>query len=278
MTTAQFLAMCDEMIRILQSATNRAIVRNVRAEVNNGNAKIAQGIAEIRDELQGSDRDPDDTGLEDALVYLRETVAEHRSQKLNCEFRNAKITSQFERAEEKGKRDKMLIRGYPILFNSPTKVRDGFVEYEEIVLPNALDQTDLSDVYLLGGHNPDNLLGRTGKNMRVEKDENGLFFECDLPNTQYARDIYNLVESGILDGMSFGFNCEFARDKNNRNEIRKIINLYEITLTPFPAYAEASVVATQKIKDVDKATKRAEQEKAEQEAKLREFKKKLEAV
>lgn len=167
--------------------------------------------------------------------------------KMIGEVRSANIISRYERAEDKTKRDKMVIRGYPILFNTRTSIRDGFGTYEENILSNALDGTELSDIYLLGSHNPDNLLGRVGKNMRVEKDDKGLFFECELPNTQYARDIYNLVESGILDGMSFGFNAEFRDVGAGKRDITRITNLYEITLTPFPAYMEASVVAKREI-------------------------------
>lgn len=110
-----------------------------------------------------------------------------------------------------------------------------------------MEGTDLTDVYLLTGHNPDNLLGRNGINMRLEVDETGLFFECELPNTQHARDIYNLVEAGILDGMSFGFRCsDQVNPETLTRTITHIDELFEVSLTPFPAYKEASVIAQDK--------------------------------
>lgn len=155
--------------------------------------------------------------------------------------RQAQLASEVRAIDESGK--KLIVRGYAILFNNPTKIRDTLGEYEEVILPSALDKTDLTDVYLLGGHNPDNLLGRAGKNLRLEADKTGLFFECELPNTQLARDYYNLTESGILDGTSFGFTTRDEVNFKGKREVRQIDRLFEITLTPFPAYSEASVVA-----------------------------------
>ena len=150
-----------------------------------------------------------------------------------------------------------------------------------------MDNTDLSDVYLMVGHNPDNVLGRAGKNVRLEVDETGLFFECEIPNTQYARDWYNLIESGIVDGMSFGFNCDGdSWTEATENEIAKrvvnnITKLWEITITPFPAYGEASVVAKSDNRTaeqgektepvVDTETEEVKKAEAELEEKLKEL-------
>lgn len=139
---------------------------------------------------------------------------------------------------------KRIIRGYPIVFNVPATLATWCnEEYEEIILPTALDKTALDNVYLLLGHNPDNILGRSGANMRLEVDDVGLFFECELPKTQLAADTYTLIESGILDGMSFGFNCSDLINHNTaERRITQIDELFEISLTPFPVYADASVI------------------------------------
>ena len=177
---------------------------------------------------------------------------EKKTQQRLDNYRSVKIDAVVRTSENEGK--KLVLRGYPILFNTPTVIRSWFGDWEETISPRALDNTDLSNVYLMVGHNPDNVLGRAGVNMRLEVDETGLFFECELPNTQYARDWYNLVERGIVDGMSFGFNCdgdtwEYATTeekkagKLDKRTINNITKLWEITITPFPAYGEASVVA-----------------------------------
>ena len=172
---------------------------------------------------------------------------EQKTKKRFDNYRSVDIKAEVRTSENEGK--KMVLRGYPILFNTPTVIHGFFEEWEETVSPNALDNTDLRDVYLMVGHNPDNVLGRAGVNMRLEVDDTGLFFECELPNTQYARDWYNLVESGIVDGMSFGFSCdgdtwtEETENERAKRTINNITKLWEITITPFPAYGEASVIA-----------------------------------
>lgn len=181
------------------------------------------------------------------------------------EYRSIKFETRVEEKQEGGK--KLVLRGYPILFNTETSIYDiWYGEVRETILPTALDGTDLTDVYLITGHNiePDKVLGRNNVNMRMEVDETGLFFECELPNTQHARDIYNLIESGLVDGMSFGFRCsDEVNEATMTRTITHIDELFEITITPFPAYKEASVI----IQKQRQANEDKEKEKAEADAK-----------
>lgn len=181
------------------------------------------------------------------------------------EYRSSiKFETRVEEKQEGGK--KLVLRGYPILFNTDTTIYDyWYGEIRETILPTALEGTDLSNVYLVTGHNiePDKVLGRNGVNMRMEVDDTGLFFECELPNTQHARDIYNLIESGLVDGMSFGFRCsDEVNQETMTRTITHIDELFEITITPFPAYKEASVI----VQKQRQATEDAEKQKAEEDA------------
>ena len=193
------------------------------------------------------------------------------------EFRSVKLETRVDEKQEGGK--KLVLRGYPILFNTETKLYDfWYGEIRETILPTALEGTNLTDVYLVGGHEitPDKVLARNNVNMRMEVDETGLFFEAELPNTQYARDIYNLVESGLVDGMSFGFTCsDEVNESTGLRTITHIDELFEITITPFPAYKEASVIAQRKKAEVEQ--KKADEEKAKIEAEERAEQERLEA-
>lgn len=210
--------------------------------------------------------------------------------KVNNEKMNwRKVDIQAEVRSQEGEGKKLILRGYPIVFNTPTIIRGYYDDWEETISSDALRDTDLSTVYLLVGHNPDNVLARAGVNMRLEVDETGLFFEAELPNTQYARDWYNLVESGIVDGMSFAFESEGdtwtqpTKEEKAKRVINRIKKLWEITITPFPAYEVASVIAknnraaeaAEKARaDADTNDEAAEKARAELEEKL----KKLEAM
>ena len=98
--------------------------------------------------------------------------------------------------EAKTEEKALVIRGYAILFNEPTEIydkRNGF--YTEVITREALENADLSDIYLLFGHDYNQVLGHTRANLRLEVDDVGLFYECELPNTRLARDVFNLVET-----------------------------------------------------------------------------------
>ena len=145
------------------------------------------------------------------------------------EYRAIKFETRVEEKQEGGK--KLVLRGYPILFNTETRIYDfWYGEIRETILPTGLEGTDLTNVYLVGGHQitPEKVLARNNVNMRLEVDETGLFFEAELPNTQYARDIYNLVEAGIIDGMSFGFTC--SDEVNTQTMTRTITHIDDIEI------------------------------------------------
>ena len=111
-------------------------------------------------------------------------------------------------------------------------------------MPQALDGVDLRNVFLLYGHDMNRVLGRTGKNLRLEVDETGLFMECVMPNTQEARDLYNLIEAGIVDGMSFWLRTyDQVNPSTLKRTVTKIEELPEVTITAFPAYKETVVIA-----------------------------------
>ena len=150
----------------------------------------------------------------------------------------------------------LIIRGYAIVFNEPTEIydrRDGF--YTEVIKREALDNTDLSDVYLLFGHDYNQVLGHTRANLRLEVDDVGLFYECELPNTRLARDVFNLVEQraylnretggSIVDGNSFGF---YSNDEviDGVRIVRNLI-LDEISIVPRPAYDLACSIASRQV-------------------------------
>lgn len=170
---------------------------------------------------------------------------------MNRELKKTGYTRARFEAQAKPDEKKLFLRGYAIVFDDPTEVydkRNGL--YTEVIKREALDKADLSDVYLLKGHNYDYVLGHTRSNLRLEVDDVGLFYECELPNTRDARDVFNLVESNIVDGNSFGF---FTNDEII-DGVRVVRNLMldEISIVPRPAYLNAcSVAKTQDNADVE---------------------------
>jgi HK97 family phage prohead protease len=142
---------------------------------------------------------------------------------------------------------RMIIEGYAIVFNSESRDLGGFTE---IVKENALDKAleRNSDVLALFDHDYGQILGRqSADTLKLSKDERGLKFSLDLPNTQLGRDTYTLIERGDLKGNSFGFTIErdnWAKNKDGKviRTIEEIKDLFEISIVSMPAY-EATEVA-----------------------------------
>lgn len=136
------------------------------------------------------------------------------------------------------KQQRHLLSGYAIVFNSESK-NMGFIEKVD---SQALDNVDLSNVFALYNHDFNNVLGKTGKNLSLSVDEKGLSFSLELlPSDEH---IFELVQDGIINKMSFGFivDSDDWQDSTHRT-IKHIKQLQEISLVPVPAYEGTDIVA-----------------------------------
>lgn len=109
------------------------------------------------------------------------------------------------------------------------------------------------------GHDPDLLLGRTENGtLRLNADDTGLQFSCDLPNTTLGRDVKALVSRQDLQGCSFQFVCDRDEWKTEKDDagnlfnlrIVKDLHLYDVTLTAVPAYPRGTSVAARSFGNV----------------------------
>lgn len=140
----------------------------------------------------------------------------------------------------------MKIQGCAVVFNQPSQGLP-FVEY---IAPEALEGVDLSKVFLLYAHDYQNVLARTEANtLNLDLNENGLFFNASLADTTLAHDVYNDIEAGNVQGVSFGFEIATGGDRWDIDPetgatihyVTKIQQVTEVSLTPIPAYVQTSV-------------------------------------
>lgn len=142
----------------------------------------------------------------------------------------------------------LILSGRPVVYDTPTQIKDISGSYIEIIRRGALDSADLSDVRLLVGHDASKIpLARTPKTMKLSIDDDGLTFEAVLPDTEAGREAYQAVERGDLRGMSYAFTVPEGGDeydaKSNTRTINRIAKVYECSLTAFPAYESTTVSA-----------------------------------
>ncbi|HDN3486758.1 TPA: HK97 family phage prohead protease [Staphylococcus aureus] len=144
--------------------------------------------------------------------------------------------------DEKG----MFIEGYALKFDTWSENLGGF---KETITKRALENTDLSDVRCLVDHLPSQIIGRTtAGTLKLDIDDTGLKYRCRLPNTTFARDLYENMKLGNINQCSFGFMLN-----ENGDEIRfdKDDGIYKRTLTSISKLTDVSVVTYPAYKDTD---------------------------
>lgn len=112
------------------------------------------------------------------------------------------------RATKTGDAKKLI--GYAATYNTistPIPTGSGS-SFREKIAPGAFDGALASnpDVVMTLNHDRDQVLGRTtAGTLKLTTDKKGLRFECTLPNTTFANDLYENVRAGNMNGCSFAF-------------------------------------------------------------------------
>ncbi|GEM04523.1 hypothetical protein HMI01_15110 [Halolactibacillus miurensis] len=142
--------------------------------------------------------------------------------------------------------DEMVIEGYFAVFNSETELFRG--AYEEIS-PGAFDDTLSNDIRALINHDTGLVLGRNKSGtLDLKTDSRGLWGSIRInANDSDAVNLYQRVKRGDVDQCSFGFNIiseetDF-RDDGTVKWTLKEIDLHEVSVVTFPAYADTGVQA-----------------------------------
>lgn len=155
------------------------------------------------------------------------------------------------RENQEDNSEKMTVAGKPIVFNSRTLLfHDGDLAVYEVIDKNAFDETDTSNCFFKYNHSDEVMvMGRTKNGtLRLEKRDDGIWIEDDLPNTTAGRDLFELIKRGDIDKMSFAFTIDAEeRDESVPGEVTyrvtKIGKLYDVAAVPLPAYEDTQLYA-----------------------------------
>lgn len=157
-----------------------------------------------------------------------------------------KIERRTFKVEVRKSGDGRKISGTAVVFNQRSENLGGYVEQID---PSAFDDCDMSDVRCLFNHSDNHVLGRTAsKTLTLSSDANGLGFECDPPDTSYARDLAACMDRGDIDQCSFSFSvplggADWSEDQSTGATVRtvkKISRLWDVSVVTFPAYPQTS--------------------------------------
>lgn len=144
------------------------------------------------------------------------------------------------------------VEGYATTFDSPYllfEFEDGWKYYEEIDR-HALDGADMSDVIMQYDHTG-RVFARTGKtkSLIIQPDNVGLFVCADLGRTDAAKGMYQDIDAGLINKMSWAFTVledSVTTDANARTvtrRITKIKKVYDVSAVSRPANEDTEISA-----------------------------------
>jgi HK97 family phage prohead protease len=138
--------------------------------------------------------------------------------------------------EMRAEGDGRTFTGYASIFNQPSFPLP-FIEY---VKPGAFKRSlqSRNRMMLLWNHDTSNPLASTRNgSLQLTEDNIGLKVTATLPDTTLGRDVSELVRTGVIDSMSFGFSVK--RDswsQDGQTRYLEDVTLYEVSLVSTPAY------------------------------------------
>lgn len=138
------------------------------------------------------------------------------------------------------------VEGYATTFDSPYLLYEieGTKFYERIDA-HALDGADMGDVIMQYDHAGRVFARQSNKTLILVPDHKGLLVAADLGRTDLARGLYQDIEAGMINKMSWGFTVaeeSYDRQTHTRTIIR-IKKVYDVSAVSIPANSGTEISA-----------------------------------
>jgi HK97 family phage prohead protease len=146
-----------------------------------------------------------------------------------------------------------MVTGYFAKFNRYSENLGGFIEIiEPGFFRDALKNSKVVDLFNHDSNLPLGREGLTGEgSLKIQEDEIGLRYELTPVDTTVGRDIIKLIDTGVVEGNSFGFSINrdgdsWSYDEEKGVEVRVLKaggcrKLYDGSQVTFPAYPDTEV-------------------------------------
>ena len=152
----------------------------------------------------------------------------------------------------------MVVEGYATTFNQPYELmRDKDITVNEQVDPNAFAETDMSDVIMQYDHEGRVFARIANGTLELNADEHGLHIRANLGGTEIGRQLFEEIEGGYTNKMSFGFTVTGEKRERTKAEdghvtilrtITKVGKLYDVSAVSLPAN-DATEISSRTIGD-----------------------------
>jgi HK97 family phage prohead protease len=198
------------------------------------------------------------------------------------EYRNL-INFRALEEDEDNKDNAYIVEGYAAVFDEVyTLYEDSYFKLDEVVLREAFDDVDLTDVIFQYDH-AGRVFARTSNDtLTLEVDDKGLKIRAYLGGTEEGRNLYEEIKGGYTTKMSWGFSLDrnmdierlesYNKETDKYYELQKIkgvTKIYDVSAVSLPANNATEISAR------NLAAGEAERIKAERQERLNIDKQKL---
>ena len=157
-----------------------------------------------------------------------------------------------------GESGEMIVEGYATTFNQPYRLMgDDKMTVNEQVDRNAFKETDMSDVIMQYDHEGRVFARIANGTLKLEEDDHGLKITANLGGTEIGRQLFEEIQGGYTNKMSFGFTVTGEKRERTKNAeghvtilrtITKIGKLYDVSAVSLPAN-DATEISSRTISD-----------------------------
>ena len=157
-----------------------------------------------------------------------------------------------------GESGEMIVEGYATTFNQPYRLmKDERMTVNEQVDRNAFAETDMSDVIMQYDHEGPVFARISNGTLMLAEDDHGLKVTADLGGTERGRQLFEEIQGGYTNKMSFGFTVAGERRERSKDAeghttilrtITKIGKLYDVSAVSLPAN-DATEISSRTISD-----------------------------
>lgn len=153
--------------------------------------------------------------------------------------------------EQEEQKDEKVVRGYASTFNEPyTLFEDDSLVYQEQVDRDAFSGTDMTDVIMQYDHKGRVFARTSNDTLSISTDDKGLLIEANLGGTEIGRNLFEEIQGGYTNKMSFGFTVDAddeSREEDSDGRIRitrtikHVRKLYDVSAVSIPANDATSI-------------------------------------
>lgn len=184
-----------------------------------------------------------------------------------------------------------IVEGYATTFNQPYTLYSfddarGTHAVREQVAPDAFKEADMSDVIMQYDHAGRVFARLSNGTLSLEEDEHGLKIRANLGGTEIGRQLYEEIQGGYTNKMSFGFTVaddDIVPDGTDYlRTIKRIGKLYDVSAVSLPANDFTEISARSHcdgvIAEIEAERLQAEKEAEEKRQRLEEIQNRLKAL